>query len=187
MVSAVDRTRTPDSKHLRKVSNPLVPGRSGSRLELDTRHEADVSQVDHIRQPAQRMNGVRPIAFERGSACEQIFAAIELECRETGGCGERMTGVGISVKELDASARAVDDCVVNPMSDAHGAHGHGGIGDPLRDRHHIRQHAEFFGGKRCAEPAKAGDDFVIDQQDAVRIADCAQTLEIPFGRYEHAR
>jgi hypothetical protein len=53
IVSPVERTRTPASKHLRNVSESAGARRAGARLELDAADHADVSHVvDHVRRSA---------------------------------------------------------------------------------------------------------------------------------------
>ncbi|MCY1313401.1 hypothetical protein D9M70_639230 [compost metagenome] len=39
---------------------------------------------------------------------------------------------------------------------------------------------------RAADAPEAADNFVEDQQDAVLVADFAQTLQVAAGRHEHA-
>ena len=68
----------------------------------------------------------------------------------------------------------------------HRAHRRGGVGEALGERHNIGQDAETLGGKAVAEAAEAGDDLVENQQDAMRIADLAETLEIALRRQNDA-
>ena len=77
---------------------------------------------------------------------------------------------------------AVHDRVVDRLARAHRAHRNRGVRDALRDRHHVRHHAELLGGERRAESAEAGDHLVEDEQDAVAVADLADALEVALGR-----
>ena len=47
-------------------------------------------------------------------------------------------------------------------------------------------HVEFLRGERRAGAPEARDDFVEDQQDAVLVADLAQSLEITLRRQHDA-
>ena len=42
---------------------------------------------------------------------------------------------------------------------------------------------KYVGAERRAKPAEAGDHLVEDEQDAVRVADGAQPLEVPHRRH----
>ena len=120
-----------------------------------------------VRQSAQRVHRVGPVRLQRRGALEQPLAAIQVERREPGGRRERMSGVRVAVKELDAGRGAVDDGVVDRAAHAHRAHRHRRVRDALRQRHHVRHDAELLGGERRAESAEARDHFVEDEQNAV--------------------
>src|SRR5688572_33375768 len=98
-----------------------------------------------------------------------------------------MARIRVAVEELDARLRRVHDRVVDLASHANGTHRHGAIRYALRDRHHVRRHAESLGRERGAQPAETRDYFIEDQDDAVTIADRAQLLEITDRRHQYAR
>ena len=65
------------------------------------------------------------------------------------------------------------------------SHWHRRVGQPLGQRDEVGRNPEAFGGGGGTEPAKAGDDLVEDQQDAVPGADLAQLFQIADRRDEH--
>ena len=56
------------------------------------------------------------------------------------------------------------------------------IGDTFGEVEHVGDHAVVIGAKVGAHAAKACDDFVKDQQDAVLVANVTQALEVTLGR-----
>src|SRR5580704_5802676 len=89
--------------------------------------------------------------------------------------GTLLSAIAASAK-CGSSALARDDA----------AHGYRAGRDALGKRDHVGRHAVTLGGECMAEPTKAGDHFVEDQQNAVAVADRAQPFEITFGRWQHA-
>ena len=70
--------------------------------------------------------------------------------------------------------------------DRHRAHRLRAVGEALRHRHDVGRDAEALRGERLSGAAEAADDLVEHEQDAVRVADLAQSLEIALGRHEAA-
>ena len=81
----------------------------------------------------------------------------------------------------------VHEGVVNLAGGHHRPQRHGAVGHLLGHRHDVGRHAEKLRAAVLAHAAKAGDDFIEDQQDAVLIANLAQALQIALGRHDHAR
>ena len=91
------------------------------------------------------------------------------------------------MEELDrALGRGADDRVVHALADRHGPHRLRPVGDALGHRHHVGRHAEALRGERLAGAAEAADHLVEHQQDAVRVADLAQPLQVTLRRHQHA-
>ena len=88
--------------------------------------------------------------------------------------------------QFDRMFRAAHESVMDGVAHQHAAHRSGAVGDALGEGQHVGHHAITFGGKGEAEPAKAGDDLVEDQEDAVLLGDLAQPLEIAFRRRQYA-
>ena len=121
------------------------------------------------------------------AALEQAFVLVDVERGEAGGARGRMAGIRVAVEELDrAFGRGAHDRVVDALADRHGAHRLRAVGEPLRHRQQVRRDAEALRGERLAGAAEAADHFVEHQQDAVRIADLAQPLEVALRRHEAA-
>ena len=66
-----------------------------------------------------------------------------------------------------------------------GAHGDGRIGQCLGAGHHVRRYAEGLCRERLAGASEAGDDLVEYQQDAVFVANAAQSLQVALRRHQH--
>ena len=91
------------------------------------------------------------------------------------------------MEQLDHACRCVIDYgFVNIATHDNRTHRHGAVGQALGDNHHVRDHADRFGGKAGAGAAETGDDFIEYQQQAVFVADLAQTLKVTLGRHQHA-
>jgi len=86
------------------------------------------------------------------------------------------------VEQFDDVLGAFHECVVDMFAHQHAAHRHRARGDALGEGDHVGNDAVALGGEGIAHAAKAGDDFVEDQQDAMPVADRAQLLQIAFRR-----
>ena len=109
----------------------------------------------------------------------------DLERGQRGGAGHRVARIGITVEQFDAGRR-IHEGVVDVRLAEHGAHRNHAVGQPFGGGHQVRLDAEIVGGERRGEAAEAGDDFIEDQQDAVLVAQLAQTFQITLGRDQHA-
>ena len=92
-----------------------------------------------------------------------------------------MRRIGVAVEEFDTAGRGADDGVVDFAADRDRAGGNGGVADAFRHGDQVGLHAEEFAGRVGAQAAKAGDDFVENQQDAVLFSDGAQFFQIALG------
>ena len=70
--------------------------------------------------------------------------------------------------------------------DRHRAHRLRAVGEALGHRHDVRRHAEALRGERLPGATEAADHLVEHEQDAVRVADLAQALQVALGRHEAA-
>ena len=82
--------------------------------------------------------------------------------------------------------RAIDDRVVHPRARGHRAERRGRVVGALGHGQQVGRHAEVLRGERRAEPPQARDHLVEDEQDAVAVADLAQSLQIALRRDQHA-
>ena len=124
--------------------------------------------------------------LQRPGAGEQVLFRIGVEGPQRGGAGQRVARIGIAVEELDRRVRALQHRVVDVAADAHRAHGHGGVGHALGHADHVRLHAEPLRRKGRADPAKARDHLVEDEEDVVFGTDGAQALQVPLRRGKDA-
>ena len=92
MMSPVVRIRMPFSKALRKAEKARLVGCAGDRLELDRADQAEVADVDDMRQALQA-NAARPPSSRRVSAprVSRPSSSIDVERGEAG----RATATGL--------------------------------------------------------------------------------------------
>ena len=86
------------------------------------------------------------------------------------------------MEQLDHVSGTVHERVVDLVLDENRTHRDDAIGQALGSCDDVRCHAEARGAERFAETAKRGNHLIEDQQDAMRVADLAQTLEVTDGR-----
>ena len=91
------------------------------------------------------------------------------------------------MEQFDRRVGLVHHRVVDFLADRNGAHRDDRVGQALRRRDDVRQHAEPFRRRGITQATEAGDDLIEDQQDAVLVADFAQTLQIALRRHQNAR
>ena len=132
------------------------------------------------------MHRILPIGLQRAGAAWQILSAVQFQRGNGSGGGQRMAGIGITMEEFDARASASHDGIIDVIPDRNRPHGHGGIRQPLRHGHDIGRHAQAFRAEIGAKAAKAGDDLIINQQNAMLGADIAQALQVAHRRHQHA-
>ena len=105
---------------------------------------------------------------------------------EARGAGERMRRIGVAVEQFDGWSGPLHEGVVHGPPRDHAAHRHAARGDAFGEGDDVGRHAVALGRERVAEPAEAGNHLVEDQQNAVVVADRAQSLQIALGRRQHA-
>ena len=162
-----------------------LAGLTRNRRQLDTADQADVANVDHIRQLAHRVQRVLERLRHRRTAGQQAVVGIGVQCAQRRGAGQRVGRVGVAVEELDQVFRPVHEGVLDELLGKHRAHRHRAVGDALGHAHQVGRDAEMGGRKRRAHTTEPGDDFVEDQQDAVLVANAAQPFQIALGRDQH--
>ena len=159
----------------------------GDAGKLNRAGQPQCANADHVGQALERaVHRIAQHFAHFASALEQIFFFIEVErgdCRRT---GDRMAGVGVAVHELDRVRWAFfmdrHHRVVQMASANHATERDHAIGHALGEVQHIGHDAKIVCGKVGAQAAKTGDDLVKNQQNAVLVANLAQTLQIAFGR-----
>ncbi len=154
----------------------------------DGAQQAIVADVDQVRDVAQAVQGVFPVAADgAGSARQQSLAFVNLEGSQARRRCHRRARVGIAVENLGyARGCRVENGLLDVPMHEHAAHGHGATVDRLGGGHDVRCHPELDGGEDRPGAAKAGDHLVEDQQDIVAGADLAQALQVTHRRRHHA-
>jgi len=159
--------------------------RSRARSHLDGADQAEVSDVDHVRQALQRVQRLLPVVAEAERLVEEVLLLVGVQRGERGGTGQRMAGVGVAMEHVDGVVRAAHEGVEHAVRHEGGTHRHAAVGDALGGGDHVRRDAEALCAEGVADAAEAGDHFVEDQQDAVLVADLAQALQVAHGRDHH--
>ena len=90
------------------------------------------------------------------------------------------------MEELDAVLGCIHPHhgVIDHVATDHPAQRNDAVGHALGKVQHVGHHAIEVSAKGYAQPPKAGDDLVENQQDAVAIADVAKALEVTLRRHE---
>jgi len=65
------------------------------------RRQAGGADIEHARHALERHRRIGEQRLQRFGARKQIFVAIEIERRETGGASERVRRIGIAMEQLD--------------------------------------------------------------------------------------
>jgi hypothetical protein len=91
-----------------------------------------------------------------------------------------MRRICIAMEKLDHVLGPAHEGVVDRLARNHPTHGNRAGSDPFRKGDHVGENAITFGCKRMPQPAKPGDDLVKDEQNAIFIADRAQTPQVAF-------
>src|SRR5438067_833317 len=78
---------------------------AANALELDAGHQAHGPDVDHVRQSAQRVHRVFPVGLHALRVLEDALLLEHFERRDAGRAGQRVAGIGVAVRQLDARRR----------------------------------------------------------------------------------
>ena len=81
----------------------------------------------------------------------------------------------------------VDDRVVDLLAHRDRGHRLRAVSQRFRHGNHVRGDTEALRAKRLAGAPETADYLIENQQDAMRITDLTQALEITFRRYQDAR
>ena len=139
-----------------------------------------------MRQPLEAMDRVLPIGGDLSGALKQPLFAVGFQRRQTGRRGDGVARIGITVEQLDHMLGAVHEGVMDLLGGQHRPHRDHAIGQPLGAGDHVGHDVEIIGGKRRAQTAKASDDLIENQQDAMLARQFAQALQIALWRDQHA-
>ncbi|MNT12516.1 hypothetical protein D3C72_1474460 [compost metagenome] len=163
-----------------------LAGLALQRRQFDGGQQADVADVDHVRQALQAVRRVFPVVPQFAAALEKAVALADFQRRQACRAGHRMPGIGVSVRELDGAFRALHEGIVDVLLHQRRAHRDGAVRQALGAGDDVRLDAEVRRGKRAIDAAEGADHFIEYQQDAVRVADLAQLLQVALGRNDHA-
>src|SRR5665213_2308366 len=99
------------------------------RLNVDTGCEPAIADVDDVRRVFQAVHRIFEHRFELARTREQVLVAIKIERHYARGTGERMTGIGVAVEQLDGVRRTLHERFVDFVAHDHAAHRHRAVGD----------------------------------------------------------
>ena len=161
--------------------------RAGDRGHFHRAGQPQAADADHRGQALDA--AVQCVAQHRAhvaGAFEQLVLLEQLQ-RGDGRCaGHRVARVGVTVKELDGvlgtAGVGVHHGVVDTVATDHAAQRNHAVGHALGKVQHVGHNAVIVGAEVGAHAAKACDDLVKNQQDAVLVADLAQALEVALRR-----
>ena len=159
---------------------------AGARRQFHRANQADIANINHVRQALQRMHRILPIGFQRQRPARQILGTMQFQRGNRRRRRQGMAGIGIAMEEFDAGAGAGHDRIINLILHGNRAHGYGGVRQSLGHGHDIGHHAQALRTEIGAKPAKTRDDLIKNQQNAMLGADIAQPLEVADGRDQHA-
>src|SRR3990170_7898593 len=74
---------------------------AGDGIELDGADQPDIADVDDVRKALERVDRILPIGCQLRRARQQSLFFIDLQRRDAGCAGDRMTRIGIAVEEID--------------------------------------------------------------------------------------
>ena len=165
------------------------PGNTG---KLHRARKAEATDTDHIRQTFERAVHRVPQHFAH-FACtrEEVFLFEQIQRGDCGSARHRMTRISIAMKEFDGVIGALfgglQHRIVNVVATNHATQWDHTIGYALGEIKHVRNHAIKIRTKIGSHAAKAGNDLIEYQQDAVLVANFAKSFEIAFGRHVPTR
>ena len=114
----------------------------------------------------------------RARAGKQVFFFKQFECGNCSRATHRMAGIGVAMEKLHRMVGCVGvrlhHGVINPVGANHAAQGKHTIGDAFGKVQHVRLHAVEIRAKVGAHAAKAGNNLVKNQQNAVLVANFPQ-------------
>src|SRR6185437_10276398 len=103
-----------------------------------------------------------------------------------GRAGNGVSGVGVSVEELDCVRRTGHECVVNVLPRDDAAEGNHTVGHGFGERNEVGCHSEALCAEVLSDTTKARDDFIEYEQYAVARTDVAESVQVAVRRNDYA-
>ncbi len=156
--------------------------------QLDADHEAAAADLVHGLQRrdvlAEQLAEQRDLRLQRG---DRRLALEDLERRQRRGAGERVAGVGVTVKEGLQLGEVAEERLVDALAGERRGERQVAAGEALRDAHEVGRDVLLLAGEHRPRAAEAGGDLVADQQHAVLVAQLAHGAQVAVGVREDAR
>ena len=133
---------------------------AGCGIEFDCPDEADVANIDDVRQAFQGVQPLFPIRRKFHGAREQAFIMVGIESADRRRASHWVGRVGIAVEEINDVLRPSHKSIVDFGGNEHATHWDGAVCDAFGGCDDVRRDAEVIGAERRAEPSEGGDDFV---------------------------
>jgi hypothetical protein len=102
---------------------------------------------------------------------------------DASGPGDWVTEVGVGMEKFDLILGPDHQCVVHFSGRKDRAHWNGAVRHALGGGDEIGNDAEMVGREWCVQPAKTGDDDLVeDQENAMLVGNRAQAVLVSLGR-----
>ena len=173
----------------KNVIGPLA-GRARDAGQLYRPGQAQGADADHVGQAFQgTVHRVAQHAALLARTGKVVFFCHQVKRGNGRSAGHGVAGIGVAMEKLDGMLGrvGVHHRVVDEVAADHATQRDHAIGHRFGKVQHVGHHAVIVGAKVHAQTAKAGDDLVKNQQDAVLVANLAQALHIALWRDVPAR
>ena len=163
-------------------------GLAGHWVNGDACGQAKVANIQHMLGTTQAMHSLFKVRCQCLHLLWGLLFFQQFQCSQPCGAGCWVGRVGIAVGKLQhvLGAARSHEGVVNLFAGHATAQRLRAIGDLLGKVQNVGRDAKHFRRRPATAAAKAGDDFVKDQQDAVLRADLTQALQVTCGWNDHA-
>ena len=166
---------------------PGVGGLAGLVLHhLDGQGHAGLAHFGHMRVLGQVRGGTGHARRQGLVALDHMVITEDVQGRQRSGAGQRVTGVGMRVKEGAQSGVVVVERAVDLIGGQHRSHWQVATGQCLGQHQEIRGDAGLLAGEHRAGAAEADGNLVMDQVHAIAVAGLAQKLEVDRVVHAHA-
>src|SRR4051812_766967 len=149
--------------------------------QLQRPEHADAAHLADARVPLGELpeRGLQDGRTEAPGVVDDALLGHDVDRRDSGGAGEGVPGVGEA-----AGVRPLAEGVGDLLRDGDPAERHVSAVDALGEGHQVGGDVEQVGGEPLAGASESGHDLVQDEDDAVLVADLADTGEVA-GRRDH--
>ena len=157
-------------------------------MDFNASHHAYAANIGNKRMILECPHGIKEIILQRRGVFKQAFILIDFLCGDAGGTGCRMRRIGIAMEKLDSIIRCrIGDGIIDFVCNGDTTHWNGTIRQCLCHGDDVGLDVEFLCCERGTHAAKAGDDLVKYQNQAMLVTDFTHLFEITNRRYQCTR